>query len=168
MINFAAEVMNRLRLNALEMGFSNAWATAPRMRIERGDMPAAYSLIGGTFAPTVRSRGVVKVSRTYIQRFLLYPFAGGLDDLDYGAEANQIALEWIDLIHFYYQTHERLGTLIEPELRYCEGVISVSDSGLVSRRAPGGQICAALDFSLNIVMAAKADSFSPPYIEDEV
>ena len=166
MINFAKDyVLPRLRLCALEMGVTQAWATAPRQVITKDDCVCAYSLIGATFQPTIRTKGQVKVARTYIQRFLIYPFSIGLDDIELGAESNVLALDWESKIHFYYESHFRLGTAELGDLRYCEGVVSITDGGLVSRPAPGGGLFSAIEVSLNIIMGAKADVFSAPYQE---
>ena len=84
-----------------------------------------------------------------------------------GAESNEIALDWESKIPFYYQAHDRLGTENLPDLRYCLGVMGLSDVGLTTRRAPGGVMFAALEYSIQIVMAAKVDSFSAPYPDSE-
>ena len=165
-IRFALDyVMPRLALCAKEFGVKNAWSTAPKKAITKALCPCSYSLLGGTFAPTIKSKGRVVVSRTYIQRILIYPFSAGLSDLNDGSEANMRALEFETAAHFYYQSHEYLATAEESDLRFCLGIMGVTDSGLVTRNAPGGGKYAALDFAINIVMAANADQFSSPYSE---
>ena len=89
----------RIAKCAIELGCSMSWATAPKMNIEREHIPAAYGLLGVTGISAVQSRGVLKIQRQFTQRFLLFPFSGGSDIESGGAEANLIALEWIDKIH---------------------------------------------------------------------
>lgn len=165
LVTFSNLVQPRLAACAIEMGCVRAWSTAPRMRVEREDCPFSYSLIGGTFAPTVQSERLVKVSRAYIQRIFLFPYAGGADTESGGAESNEIASLWADRAHFYYRAHNTLATESEPSLRYCLGVQSMSDPGLVVRPAPGGERFSCLEYTLNIIMAANVKPFSPPLSE---
>jgi hypothetical protein len=154
------------------MGVSDASKTAPKMKLERERLPYAYGMMAGLFEPVIRSGNIIKVARTYIQRFLIYPVAGGQDDIEDGAESNIRALDWIDIGHAYYAAHPTLGIGVDstavpgglPELVGCEGVISTGDpGGLIARRAPGGLNCAAIDLQLNIIMAARLDRIALPY-----
>lgn len=163
MIKFDELVAERLAACGLDMGLTRTWSTAPASAIERNDLPCAYTLFGATFAPSVLSQGTVKIGRTYIQRVLLLPFDGGVTDSLEGAEANVLGSEWLARLHFYYHSRPRLGTSALAELRYCEGIMQITDSGLVIRRAPGGGSYAAIDVSLNIVMGALADRVTTPY-----
>lgn len=162
-VNFSELVTTRLAANGLELGLKRTWATAPKRKFIREDSPCAYTLIGGTFSPTVKSKGKVSVYRNYVQRFLLMPFAGGIEDLQGGAESNLLTLQWIDKIAFYYHEHDRLSTAELAPLRYCEGVLAVSDPGLVLRKAPGGLQFAAIEITLSILMAAMAEVIAIPY-----
>ncbi len=159
-------VLERLAACGLELGLKRTWTSPPRRKIEQVDTPCAYGLVGPTFQETTQNQGMVNVGRSYIQRFLLFPFAGGSDDLTAGAESNQIALEWIDKVTFYYQARPNLQTAQLPELRYCKGIMNMSDSGLVLRPAPGDESYAAIDFSLNIIMAARVQRAPSPYYEE--
>lgn len=158
----SSNVQNRMAACAIELGCALSWATAPRMKIEREGIPAAYGLLGVTSIPSVQSRGVMKVSRVFTQRFLLFPYTGGADIESGGAEGNLIALEWIDKIHFYYHSHDTLATETLAPLRNCV-VTNVADTGLIARKAPGGNMFAAIDASITVLMAANLPRFSPPY-----
>ena len=163
MIKFDELVAERLALCGLDMGLSRTWATAPASAVEREELPCAYTLFGATFAPSVVTQGLVNIGRTYIQRFLLLPFDAGATDSLEGAEANVLGSEWLARLHFYYHARPRLGSASFADLRYCHGIRQITDSGLVIRRAPGGASYAAIDLSLNIVMAAASDRVATPY-----
>lgn len=160
--SLAGLTLERMALCAIELGCNQSWSTAPKMKIERENIPAAYGLLGVTTIPSVRTRGLMRVNRVFTQRFLLFPFSGGSDIESGGAEANLIALEWIDKIHFYYHSHDTLATETLAPLNYAT-VLDVSDTGLVTRKAPGGNLFAALDIVLTISLAANLPRFSPPY-----
>lgn len=171
-VQFADLVLERLALCGLDMGLERTSKTAPQTKLDRDDLPFAYGLMGGFFAPVNTAAGIVKVPRTYIQRILIYPIGGGINDIDDGAESNVRALEWIDRAHFYYAARPNLQIEISElfpdgyaELDYCEGVMGTTDSGLVSRPAPGGLQCAAIDVSINIIMAARVNRVASPYRE---
>lgn len=166
MADFAKMVHERLRFTGVDIGFKRAWDYAPARKITRVDMPSCYSITGATFSPTINSNGLVKESRAYVQRFLLMPFAGGIADHVAGNEASQMADEWINKIIFYYMERQLLSTSTLAPLQYCKGVLSSSDPGFVTRRAPGGLLCAAIDLTLNVTMEARAEKRRIPY-EDE-
>lgn len=162
-IRFTDLVLERLQVCANDFGMKRTWKTAPKTQITAHDTPAAFGLIGGTFAPVGITSGQTQVGRTYIQRVLLAPFDGRAESLEGGSEVQLLALDWIDLIHQYYHDRPYLQTETAPPLRYCKGLVSSTDSGLVQRTAPGGIQFAAIDFNLNIVMAGKADRIAAAY-----
>lgn len=163
-LNFADLIQPRLALCAIELGCNRSWATAPKGKVEREDVPFSYSLIGAVTEST-RSRGTVRIGRNYIQRIFLFPYSGGADSLSGGAEANEIGSQWADRPYFYYAAHNTLATATLPPLRYCLQVTVPPDPGLVVRPAPGGERFACLEYTLNIVMAANLIPFSAPYSE---
>ncbi len=157
-------VLDRLKRCAEDFGVKRAWAQPPSQKIQREDLPCVYGLLGPTYDTTlVATRGFLQTPRVYIQRLLLMPFAGGADDLAAGAEANGLASRWATIVRGYYHSHPTLHTTALPALRFCKGVEDQADTGIVIRTAPGGTLCAAIDFSLSIVMAAALPVAPIPY-----
>lgn len=156
-------VAERLAACGLEMGATRTWVVPPGQKIQREDMPCAYTLIGPTYQPVTVAQGILTVARTYIQRVLIMPWEGKPTDVNEGHEAVVKAIAWAGRLHAYYHDRPQLNTQELPALRYCKSIFSTSDSGLVQRTAPGGTLCAAVDFSLNIIMTAKANKIYRPY-----
>lgn len=161
-VNLEALVCERLRLCAEDMGLKRAWDTPPSSRIERDDMPCAYTLIGPTFAAQtqVSARGLIVIPRNYVFRVILWPMQAGTDDQAGGAEGTRLALEWTTKVHLYFASHPRLSTSTLEDLRWCQGIVGsagqspiLSDTGFVERRVPGGETAGAIDFTLPIVMS---------------
>lgn len=156
-------VLQRLAVCGLEMGLTRTWDTPPGQKIQKEDFPCAYGLVGPTYQPVTQAQGIITVARTYVQRVLIMAFEGKPTDLDEGHEAVFQSVGWVSRLHAYYHNRPQLHTAELEMLRYCKGIQSTNDNGLVLRVAPGGTQCAAIEFSLNIVMSAKARNIYRPY-----
>lgn len=163
-------VLERLRLCAGEIftdynSLGRAFAQPPSEVIGEDDYPICYGLVGASADTDTENRGRVTVARNYVQRLLVMPVTQGIDDVEDGAEANVRAIPYIAAWRRYFMSRPRLSTDTLPPLAGIGEDVVLRDSGLVARKAPGGAICGAIDYTFTIVMSEKIQRVSIPSYE---
>lgn len=170
--NLEYMVMERLKHCALDIGAVRAEAIPPKQAFVKEDLPAVYNMIGGTFTAQLpdSSSGLVVSAVTYTQRWIIAPFASGVQDTENGYEMYVKCLPYFTKVNWYYSNHKMLNTTLagndanelplNQKLPYCRGILPAPDESPLVRHngiteaqvvAGGGQY-ACIDFRLNIIM----------------
>jgi hypothetical protein len=154
-------VVERLKLCYSQIdGIAAAYGLAPSLPKVLAEFPMCFITLGATTEPVVTNPNTLTVTRRYTARVLGRSVEQpGLDDGTDGVEALLELVPMLTTVHAYFLTRGRLEVDANAEtgqvrLGALDNLLKMTlqDSGVVTRPAPGGATHHAIDFYHTITM----------------
>jgi len=149
-------VLERLVLcyQAMSPEIKRAIEQPPLTPVNSSEMPFATTMIGGLLEPIVTGNEVMTINRRFYIYVYIFPFEGGIDDLDEGAESMRKSKGLPALLRNYFSVHGYLSTPTLPPLLYVQDTQYLCE-GIGQRQAAGGQFYLSLRASLDVYCQIK-------------